>query len=119
MGNFKDLKVWQASHKLVLEIYSVTKKFPVDEKYALVQQIRRAAVSIAANIAEGSKRRSLKDKIHFYNMADTSLEEVKYYLILSYDLKYCALNEYQPLVEKTDEIGRMLNGLMHSLHNSK
>lgn len=117
MANFTDLKVWQNAHRFVLSIYRITKKFPVDEKYALVQQIRRAAVSVAANIAEGSKRRSRKDKIHFYNMADTSLEEVKYYLILSRDLDYCRMDEQGILLADAEEIGRMLTGLVRSLEN--
>ena len=77
MENFQDLKVWQFAHQFVSSIYKATREFPPEEKYALVQQMRRGTVSIAANIAEGSKRRGLKDKAHFYNMADTSLEEMR------------------------------------------
>ncbi|OHA06472.1 MAG: four helix bundle protein [Candidatus Sungbacteria bacterium RIFCSPLOWO2_01_FULL_51_34] len=115
MEGFTNLKVWQKTHEYVLDIYRITKMFSPDEKYALVQQVRRAAVSIAANIAEGSKRRSLKDKIHFYNIADTSLEETKYYPILSRDLAYISSEEQGVLMEKANEIGRVLNGLMRAL----
>ncbi|OGZ96699.1 MAG: four helix bundle protein [Candidatus Sungbacteria bacterium RIFCSPLOWO2_02_FULL_51_17] len=115
MEGFTNLKVWQKTHEYVLDIYRITKMFSPDEKYALVQQVRRAAVSIAANIAEGSKRRSLKDKIHFYNIADTSLEETKYYPILSRDLAYIFSEEQGVLMEKANEIGRVLNGLMRAL----
>ncbi|MBI2640706.1 MAG: four helix bundle protein [Candidatus Sungbacteria bacterium] len=115
MANFTDLKVWQAAHRFILAVYQITRKFPIDEKYALVQQLRRAAVSVAANIAEGSKRRSLKDKIHFYNISDTSLEEVKYYLILSRDLSYYSMSEYETLIKDAEEVGRMLSGLIGSL----
>ncbi len=79
--------------------------------------MRRATVSIAANIAEGSKRRGLKDKAHFYNIADTSLEEVKYYLILSKDLSYVTIGGYEKLLNSAEEIGRMLNGLLKSLRS--
>ena len=83
---FQDLQVWQKAHQFVLGVYRMTKTFPADERYGLVSQMRRAAVSVPANIAEGFKRRGQADKIRFYNMAETSLEEVKYYLILSHDL---------------------------------
>lgn len=115
MAIFSDLKVWQNAHRFVLGIYRITKKFPHDEQYALVQQIRRAAISVAANIVEGSKRRSRKDKIHFYNMADTSLEETKYHLLLSRDLGYCGADEFHSLLASAEEIGRMLIGLIRSL----
>ena len=89
MGNltsFRNLSVWQEAHRMVLQIYSETGQFPADEKFGLVTQMRRAAVSIPANIAEGFKRRGIQDKIRFYNISEGSLEELKYYLILSVDL---------------------------------
>lgn len=104
-------------HQLVLKVYENTKQYPVEEKYALVQQMRRAAVSVAANIAEGSKRRSPKDKTHFYNMADTSLEELKYYFVLSCDLHYIAKENSSFLKAHAEEVGRMLTGLIKSLSN--
>ena len=86
--NFNDLIVWQKAHKFVLAVYVYTSKFPREEIYALTSQFRRAAVSIAANIAEGFKKKSNKDKIRFYNISQGSVEECRYYLILSNDLKY-------------------------------
>ena len=115
MGNaksFKDLLVWQKAHELVMEIYKITKSFPQEERFGLVSQMRRAAVSIPSNIAEGFVKRSIRDKSNFYNVAQGSLEELKYYLILSEDLGY-AQNEN--LLLKADEVGKLLNRLLSSL----
>ena len=111
---FTNLKVWQKAHSLVLEIYKITASFPQKEKFILVPQILRAAISVTANIVEGSRRRSPKDKNHFYSMAYGSLEELKYYLILIKDLKYIAENQYIELREKCREISRMLSALSRS-----
>lgn len=112
---FKNIKVWQKAHRLVLEIYKVTKEFPSSEKYGLTIQLRRAAASIATNIVEGYKRRSDKDFAHFLNMADTSLEETKYHLLLACDLKYLTKNDYERLSMLADEVGRMLSGFQKTL----
>jgi len=85
---FYDTIVWQKSHKFVLDVYQYTASFPKVEDYALTSQFRRAAISISANIAEGFTRKSLKEKIRFYNISQGSLEECRNYLILSKDLKY-------------------------------
>jgi four helix bundle protein len=85
---FVDLEAWQFSHQAVLEIYRFTEFYPAREMYALTRQLRRAAVSIPANIAEGFGRRKRWDKVKFYNISQASLEEVRYYLILSRDLAY-------------------------------
>jgi four helix bundle protein len=110
---FEDLEVWKKAHKLVLEIYRITRDFPVEERFGLVSQMRRAAISIAANIAEGFKKRTLKDKSNFYNISQGSLEEVRYYLILSLDLGY--LKDNRDLTYLAEEIGRMLYGLIKSI----
>jgi four helix bundle protein len=110
---YKDLNVWKKSHALVLEVYRITKSFPQDEKFGLISQMRRAAVSVAANIAEGFKRRGVKDKINFYNTSQSSLNELSYYLILAKDLKYIDSFDAQELL--LDEIGKMLNGLIGSI----
>jgi four helix bundle protein len=110
---FEQLEVWQAAHKLVLEIYKKTQKFPTDEKFGLVSQMRRAAVSVPANIAEGFKRRGQADQGHFYNIAQASLEELRYYLILCCDLGYGAPDA--EIAERADEVGRMLYGLAQTL----
>jgi four helix bundle protein len=92
--SFKDLIVWQKAHEFVIEIYTLTKIFPHEEKFGLVSQMRRAAVSIPANIAEGFVKRSIRDKSKFYNIAQGPLEELKYYLILSQDLGYAQMKIY-------------------------
>jgi four helix bundle protein len=110
---FEQLEVWQAAHKLVLDIYKKTQKFPTEEKFGLVSQMRRAAVSVPANIAEGFKGRGRADKGHFYNIAQASLEELRYYLILCCDLGYGAPDG--EITERADKVGRMLYGLAQSL----
>jgi four helix bundle protein len=85
---FEDLVVWQKSHRLVLAVYRLTQAFPRSETYGLSSQLRRAAVSVAANIAEGFKKRGKPDKLRFLNIAQGSLEESRYYLILTRDLDY-------------------------------
>lgn len=109
----EQLVVWQESHQLVLGIYATTKKFPQDERFGLTSQMRRSAVSVPANIAEGFKRRSKKDKSHFYNISQGSLEELRYYIRLSSDLKYPI--DAEPLAERAEHVGRMLHGLIRSL----
>lgn len=99
---FKNIKVWQKAHESVLEIYVVTKNFPDSEKYGLTTQLRRAAASVATNIVEGYKRKSDKDFSHFLNMADSSLEETKYHLLLAFDLKYLNKNDYERLLKLGD-----------------
>jgi four helix bundle protein len=88
MKTFKDLKVWQKAHSLTLDIYKLTQSFPCEEKFGLVSQLRRSVSSIPTNIVEGFKRRSKKDFAHFINIAESSLEETKYNILLSYDLNY-------------------------------
>ena len=111
--SFRDLDVWRESHGLVLEIYRLSGQLPAEERFGLVTQMRRAAVSVPANIAEGFKRKGTKDKANFYNMAASSLEELRYYLILVRDLGYVA--EVDRLEETCDHVARMLNGLMKAV----
>jgi len=111
MEKFRNLKVWQKAHKLVLETYQVTKNFPTDERFSLVSQMRRAAISVAANIAEGSKRPGVRDRQHFHAIADTSLEELKYYFILANDLGFIQQKISDTLFEMAREVGAMLNSL--------
>ncbi len=103
---FEELIVWQKAHQFVLLIYKVTENFPKNEIYGLTSQFRRAAVSIAANIAEGYKKKDYKNKINFLNISHSSLEECRYYVILSKDLGY--QNELN-LMDIIDEIGKLLN----------
>jgi four helix bundle protein len=104
---FTDLIVWQKSHKLVLDIYKISSSFPKEEVYGLTSQIRRAAFSIPANIAEGFAKKSNKDKMRFYNIAQGSLSELKYYLILINDLGYYRSSDIKLLA---NEVGKLLNG---------
>jgi len=115
MEKFRNLIVWQKAHSLVLEIYRATQSFPSDERFGLTSQIRRASVSIPSNIAEGSKRRTAKDRRHFNYIAEGSLEEVKYQIILAYDLKYIDLETGKELTEKAREVGKMLSGFTKSI----
>lgn len=112
--NFLDLTVWNKAHQLTLEIYQLTKSFPSDELYGLVGQMRRSAISICANIAEGHKK-STKDYARFIQIANGSLEETRYHLILCRDLNYISNINYNKSIEKVDEIGKMLNGLRKKL----
>ncbi|MCK9431890.1 MAG: four helix bundle protein [Candidatus Omnitrophica bacterium] len=109
---FEDLKVWQKSHELTLLVYKITKDFPGDEKFCLVSQMRRAAVSVSANIAEGFKRRGKKDKINFYNISQGSLTELYNYMILGKDLDYIDRRIFEQIKPHFDQIGKMLNGLI-------
>src|SRR5579871_206818 len=107
MQNFRSLKVWQKSHASVLAIYQVSAKFPTTERYGLTSQLRRAAVSIAANIAEGSVRSSDADFARFLHMALGSASEVDYYLILAHDLKFIDDKLHHDLDDSVQEIKRM------------
>ncbi len=113
--SFEDLLVWRKGHNFVLEIYKLTNSFPKEELFGLVSQMRRAAVSIPANIAEGFRRSGKQDKLRFFNIAEGSIEEVKYYLILTEDLKYAETKE---LKQELTEIGRLLWGYMNSIRSS-
>ena len=112
---FRDLIVWQKAHLLVLGIYKVTKSFPSEEKFGLASQLRRSAASVPTNIVEGYKRKSRKEFLHFLNMAESSLEETKYHLLLARDLGYVEESEFMQLSNLCDEVGRMLSGLQRSL----
>ena len=112
LERFEDLDVWRQAHALVLEVYRLTGGFPNDEKFGLVSQMRRAAVSVPANIAEGFKKRGSKDKANFYNIAQGSLEELRYYFILAHDLGYQGAPVSEP--DSFGSIGRMLHGLIRA-----
>ncbi len=114
--SFQDLKVWQKAHDLTLHIYKTTQNFPIEEKFGLTSQIRRSAVSIGSNITEGYKK-SRRDFCRFLDIAIGSLEETKYYLLLSKDLSYLKQIQYQELFKLTDEIDKMLYGLSNKLKN--
>ena len=109
---FKDLIVWQKGHQFVLSVYRMTKKFPKEEMYGLTSQFRRAAVSIPANIAEGFKRKGKPDKYRFMNIAQSSLEECRYYLILAKDLGYIKRDD---LMNQIEEVSKLLNAYSQSI----
>lgn len=115
MEYFWKLKVVQYAHQLTKEIYKSTEKFPDSEKFGLVSQMRRAAISIVANIVEATKRKSIKEKKNFHNIANGSLEELKYYLVLTVELKYLGLTKGKELNELCRKIGAMITGLNKSL----
>ena len=102
--SFTDLIVWQKAHQLALRTYVVTKEFPREEVYGLTSQFRRAAVSVAANIAEGYSRNGKFDKLKFFNYAMASLQECKYYLILARDLNYTSDVALNDLAEEVSKI---------------
>ncbi len=111
--SFRELIVWQKSHAFVLGVYQTTRsEFPREEIYGLTSQFRRAAVSIAANIAEGYRKQSKADKARFLNTSEGSLEECRYYLILAKDLGFIHDNA---LWDLSEEIGRLLNAYRRSL----
>ena len=112
---FTDLIVWQKAHGVVLSVYQLTKKFPAEEVFGLSAQLRRAAVSITSNIAEGFGRMSAKEKVHFYLFAYGSLLEIINQLIIAKDLKYLSVDTFSKLFESSMEIHKMLNGLIYSL----
>jgi four helix bundle protein len=112
--SFTELIVWQRAHAFVLAIYKLTQQFPREEQFGLTAQLRRAAVSIPANIAEGFRRRSDNDKVRFYNIAQASLEECRYYLILTQDLDY---GDTRTLHELLSETSRLLNRYIKSIVN--
>jgi four helix bundle protein len=109
------LIVWQKAHALVLKIYEITKDFPKGEQLGLTSQIRRAAVSVPSNIVEGKARGSNKEYKRFLLMARGSLEEVKYQLLLAKDLNYIDEEKYKEVYGISDEVGRLLGGLIKSL----
>ena len=117
--NFTDLIVWQKAHEFVLETYKVTRDFPKEERFALCTQFQRAAVSIPANIAEGYKKLSKADKLRFLNISQGSLEECRYYIILSRDLSYINNNTYNELIGSLEETSKLLNSYIRGVLNKQ
>ena len=110
--SFRDLIVWQKAHQFVLAVYRYTRRFPKEEIYSLTSQLRRAAVSTPANIAEGFKKRSKIDKARFMNISQGSLEECRYYLILAEDLGY---GDNSPLMSQLEEVSKLLEGYSRAI----
>ena len=109
-NSFQDIEAWKKAHEFVLTVYRVTKGFPDFEKFGLCSQFQRAAVSIPANIAEGYKKLSRTDKLRFFNIAQGSLEECRYYIILSCDLNYISAEDRKMMEVAIEEVSKTLNG---------
>lgn len=109
---FTDLNVWKEGHKLVVMIYQLTKTFPKSETYSLVDQMRRAAASITANIAEGFGRQTYREKLQYYYMAQGSLIELKNFILIAKDVNYLNKNDFNSLVEQANLTHKLLQGLI-------
>lgn len=110
--SFEDLLVWQKAHSFVLAVYRLTGAFPKHEIFGLTSQFRRTAVSIPANIAEGFRRRGMSDKARFFNIAQASLEECRYYLILARDLEYADTQDASRLIQ---EVSKLLDAYLKNI----
>jgi len=110
--SFRDLIVWQKAHAFVLAIHCVSEKFPAPEKYGIISQLRRAAVSIAAKMVEGFRKRGQADKRRYFNIAQGSADECLYYLVLVQDMKFA---ETALLQQQLEEVQRMLQGYMKAI----
>jgi len=113
--HFQDLIVWQKAHEFVLLVYRYSESFPKNELYGLTSQARRSAVSVPSNIAEGFKKKTKPDKVRFLNIAQGSLEECRYYLILAKDLDY---GDTSKLMEKLEEVSKLLEAYLSSILDS-
>ena len=117
-SSFKDLIVWQKAHAFVLLVYRLSGKFPNTERFGLCSQFQRAAVSIPANIAEGYRKLSKADKLRFINVSQGSLEECRYYVILSKDLAYISIDDYNLLSALIEDVSRLLNAYGRKIKES-
>jgi four helix bundle protein len=111
---FQDVVAWQKSHELVLMVYKLSDKYPKQEIFGLTSQSRRCGVSIPSNIAEGFRRRTVNDSLHFYNISQGSLEELRYQMILARDLGYITKEEYEKFNLLAEEVSKVLNGWIKS-----
>ena len=112
--SFTSLNAWKEAHAMVLEIYKLTKLFPKDEQFSLVDQLRRAAISITSNIAEGFSRQSFKEKVQFYSIAKGSNTEVQSQLLVARDLSYITKQDFNNVAKLSINISKLLTGLIRS-----
>ena len=112
---FEDVIAWQKARIFINHVYSITKTFPQEERYGLTSQFQRAAVSVAANIAEGYKRMGKDDKLRFYNYSQGSLEECRCYIYLSNDFNYITSDEAQIMINEIEETSKVLNSYINSI----
>lgn len=115
--SFTDLIVWKKGHELVLMIYKITDVFPAKEQFSLTNQMRRAAVSITSNIAEGFSRQSQKEKVQFYSLAKGSLTELQNQLLIAHDIGYAEKDDFTQLANQSVEVSKLLNGLIKTIKN--
>lgn len=116
-NSFENVIAWQRAHQFVLYVYKTTKEFPNYERFGLSSQFQRAAVSIAANIAEGYKKKGAQDKLRFFNIAQGSIEECRYYIILANDLEYVNPERSVQMRELLEETSKLLNAYCKSILN--
>ena len=116
---FRELIVWQKAHELTLEIYKLTSRFPSEERFSLISQMRRASYSIPSNIVEGHSRKSKKEFIQFLSIAKGSLEELRYFLILAFDLNYMNKDIFNTLELRTEELSKILYSFTKSLNAAR
>jgi|SRR3990172_9001559 len=114
---FTDLDAWKEGHNLVLEIYGLTKEFPKEELFGLINQMRRCVVSVTSNIAEGFSRETYKDKTHFYTMALGSVTELQNQLIISKDVGYLKTDIFNSTMDLSIKVHKIINGLIKSSRN--
>ncbi len=119
MGDFRQLSVWRSAHAFVLEIHRCTSSFPTSERYCLAAQMRRAAVSVISNIAEGCGRQSDRELVYFLRIARGSVREVESQLFLSKDLGYVTPEDWAPLDATAQEISKMLSGFISTVRSTR
>lgn len=115
MMHWSELEVFKKSHELTLEIYKVTESFPKSELFGIISQLRRSAFSVPVNIVEGKSRKNTKELVQFLNIANASLEEIRYYLLLSKDLNFIDNDKYVKLESDCETISKMLNSFIRVL----
>ena len=117
--SFTDLNAWKEGHQLVLLIYKATKSFPTEERFGLIDQMRRCSVSITSNIAEGFSRKSSKEKAQFFYMSLGSIAELQNQLLIARDIGYITRDDFKNIADKTIIVSKLINGLIKSADNIK
>ncbi|MBI2034700.1 MAG: four helix bundle protein [Candidatus Levybacteria bacterium] len=115
--NFTDLYTWREAHKLVLMIYQITKEFPKEETFGLVSQLRRCAVSITSNIAEGFSRRSYREKVQFYSISQGSITELQNQILIAKDVGYLSKETFNDVAQQSISVNKLLSGLIRASKN--
>ena len=113
--SFEDLTVWQEAHKLTLEVYKMTVRFPGTEKYGIVSQLRRCSSAVPANIAEGFGRATTRELLRSLQIARGEIEETRYFILLSRDIGYVSAQDWEKMRQHCESVGRLINALGSSL----